>query len=196
MLKDGSVRAWGANKDGQLGDGTTVDRDRPVPVQGIRTAVSIAAGYSQFSAAALADGTVMTWGNNGAGSLGRPPWYGDDHSPHPIPTLVPGVRGARAVVAGNGQVLALTEAGTVISWGYNAHGQLGQGDSSGQSPKVIAGLTGVHAVFAALETSYAVLDDGRIMVWGAVREWNRPGKGSREVSWSPIPLKIDGLGNP
>ena len=195
LLNDGSIRAWGSNTSGQLGDGTTVDRDRPVPVLGIRNARAICAN-SLFSTALLADGTVMAWGNNQGGTLGRPPWAGDDE-PHPVPALVPGVRGVRALVAGAGHSLALTEAGTVVSWGYNGHGQLGQGSTgsnSGLPAKAIAGLAGVRAVFTSGWTGYAILDDGRISVWGDVREFNRPG-GRSEISPSPILLKVDGLEN-
>lgn len=197
LLKDGTIRAWGANKDGELGDGTVVDRATPVEVQGIRTAVAISASNS-FSVAALADGTVMLWGRNTIGSLGRQRRLGDD-LPHPVPEQVPGVAGVRAVAAGNGCVLALTKAGTGVSWGWDASGDTGQGfNASGNFPRpvgVIKGLAGAHAV-AAGSSSFAVLEDGRIMTWGSVREWDRPGGWARTISPAPILLKIDGLNNP
>jgi alpha-tubulin suppressor-like RCC1 family protein len=48
LLVDGTVRAWGLNSSGQLGDGTTIDRHRPSPVLGLTgiTAVSAGSGYS------------------------------------------------------------------------------------------------------------------------------------------------------
>ena len=54
LLKDGTVRAWGWNRFGQVGDGTAVDRNTPTVVQGVRNAVAIAAGY-EFSVAVLSD---------------------------------------------------------------------------------------------------------------------------------------------
>ncbi len=62
LLDDGAARAWGENILGQVGDGTTTNRDTPVLVQGVRNAVAITAAVGDFSAALLADGTVMTWG--------------------------------------------------------------------------------------------------------------------------------------
>ncbi len=76
LLKDGTVRAWGENRWGQVGDGTTTNRDRPVPVLGVQNAVAIAAGWLGCSAALLADGRVMTWGTTTNGVLGRAPWGG------------------------------------------------------------------------------------------------------------------------
>lgn len=87
LLKDGTIQAWGENRWGELGDGTTTNGDRPVPVQGVRNAVAMATGGDEFSAASLADGTVMTWGNTANGALGRAPWVGIS-APGPILALV------------------------------------------------------------------------------------------------------------
>ena len=69
VLSDGTVRAWGWNGNGQLGDGTTVDRLTPVPVPGLTQVRSIAGGM-YHSAAVSMDGTVRAWGWNGVGQLG------------------------------------------------------------------------------------------------------------------------------
>lgn len=195
LLKDGTLRAWGSNSSGELGDGTTAARDRPVPVTGIRTAVAIVAG-DRFSVALLADGTVMTWGS--AMALGRPPFNTDMSMPRPMPAPVPGVQGIRAIAAGLAHVAALTNAGSVVTWGFGGHGQLGQGIIGGNSahpPKAIAGLAGVRAIFAANENTFAVLNDGRIAVAGWVREFDRPG-GRSPNAISPILLRVEGLENP
>jgi hypothetical protein len=44
LLKDGTVRAWGQNRYGQIGDGTSTNRDTPTTVPGVRNVVAIAAG--------------------------------------------------------------------------------------------------------------------------------------------------------
>lgn len=69
LLSDGTLRSWGENTNGQLGDGTTTNSSTPVVVSGISTATQIAAGYNHCIAL-LSDGTVKAWGYNGAGQLG------------------------------------------------------------------------------------------------------------------------------
>src|SRR5690348_14776747 len=76
----GPVVSWGHNPHGQLGDGTTADRFAPVTVCAVgQTApcpgqltnvVQVVAGDDDISGALLADGTVVTWGNNERGALG------------------------------------------------------------------------------------------------------------------------------
>jgi len=197
LLADGTVRAWGENRWGSLGDGTTTNRDRPVVVQGVRNAVAIAASGSGCSVALLADGTVMTWGNSGVGALGRPPW-GDNAAPSVTPALVPGVKGIRAIATGHAHVLALTGAGTVISWGNDTFGSLGRGNNQTNEPAPIPSLAGVQSVAAFDATSFAVLASGRIMTWGTVRPWTRPpDEGARaNASRKPILLWLDGLDQP
>ena len=44
ILKDGSVWAWGLNNDGQLGDGTTINRPTPVLISGLTGVAGLSAG--------------------------------------------------------------------------------------------------------------------------------------------------------
>src|SRR5262249_1999646 len=69
---DGTVLAWGANRFGQIGDGTTTQRNSPVQVSGLGTGSQvIAVAGGGFHALALkSDGTALAWGNNGNGQLG------------------------------------------------------------------------------------------------------------------------------
>jgi len=196
LLKDGTMRAWGGNKYGQVGDGTTVDRPTPVLVPGIGKAIAIAA--RSYSVAVLEDGGVLTWGDNMSGNLGRP--WKNDGTPAPVPGFVPGVADGRAVAAGN-HVLILTQAGTVVSWGYNGYGNLGYGGTTyGFVARTVRGLTGVHSVTVHANASLAVLDDGRIVGWGGGHghPWISLRGGSTDVRGSgptPILLNVDGLDN-
>lgn len=65
----GQVVTWGANGSGQLGDGTTTRRLRPVPVQGVTSAVSIALG-DLHAAAVTNTGDIRVWGEGERGRLG------------------------------------------------------------------------------------------------------------------------------
>jgi alpha-tubulin suppressor-like RCC1 family protein len=65
----GLVRCWGENTDGQLGDGTTVQKSVPTLAEGVAGATAIGCGR-QHSCAVIEDGTVMCWGSNRRGQLG------------------------------------------------------------------------------------------------------------------------------
>ena len=72
ILDDGSVSCWGYNSNGQLGDGTTTNRNTPTQTSSLgtdRTAIAITAG-SDHTCAILDDGSVSCWGYNGYGRLG------------------------------------------------------------------------------------------------------------------------------
>jgi alpha-tubulin suppressor-like RCC1 family protein len=185
LLNDGSVRAWGANSMGQVGDGTTADRDRPVAAQGVRNAVAIAAG-GRASLAILSDGSVMAWGSQ-------------DNSlkPRPVPTVVTGARRIRSVAAGGGHAVAITEIGEVMTWGVNEVYDLGRGRDATSVPALVKGITDAQSVAARERTSVVVLASGRIMTWGVVREWTRPEPVmSPTASPFPILLWLDGLEQP
>ncbi len=192
LLEDGTVRAWGENRSGQIGDGTTIRRDAPVPVQGVRNAVAIAAGTGDLSAALLTDGTVMTWGGTDEGGLGRGPF----DEPSPSPALVPGVRGVRAIAVGQSHMVALTDTGSVVTWGSNGFGSLGRPKDE-HLPGVVPSVANAQSICASGTTSVAVLASGRIMTWGGeVRPWNRPEGSEVTISRSPILFWLDGLDLP
>lgn len=180
LLKDGTIRAWGENRWGQLGDGTTVNRPAPVAVTGVSNAVAIVAGPN-LSGALLADGTVLTWGFGTAG-LGRKGFKPD--GAHPVPEVVPGVARIRALAACGTHMLALTSAGTIVSWGADHVGEIGH---RGALPAPVPGLEGVRSVSADTTRSVATLADGTIMVWGKVPKAN---------TGVPMPLAVSGLKNP
>lgn len=184
LLGDGTVRAWGDNARGQLGDGTTINRDRPVVVKGVTNAVAIAAG-SSFSLAVRADGTVMEWG----GGIQT----GDARTRH-TPALVVGARGVRSAVAGLWNVAAITQTGDVMTWGESAHFETGRGVQGSLPPGLVKGPIGARSLASATNQTIVVTESGRIWTWGHVRPWTRPGGGG--YAQSPILLWIDGLDQP
>lgn len=183
LLQDGTVLGWGFNRFGQVGDGTTTNRDRPTEVAGVRNAVAISAGWD-FSVALLADGTVMDWG----ATYGNP-------APRPTARAVTGARGIRALAAGGSHVAAITNTGGVMTWGVNGHYETGQSGNP-LVPGLIKELQGVKSLAAADGTNIVVLESGRMMTWGEVRPWTRPGNGQADLSPFPILLWLDGLDQP
>lgn len=69
LKNDGTIWAWGSNKSGKLGDGTTTDRYTPVQVSGMTGVTAISGGWDH-SVVLKNDGTVWAWGSNGNGQLG------------------------------------------------------------------------------------------------------------------------------
>lgn len=59
--RDGRVYSWGCNNFGQIGDGTTIDRDHPVPVTGLTDVVALVTNSAEVYALA-SSGTVSVWG--------------------------------------------------------------------------------------------------------------------------------------
>ena len=83
LLSDGTVRAWGWNRYGQLGDGSSRDSVLPVPVSGLAGVAAVAAG-SEFGLALKRDGTVWAWGDNWNCQLGLGTKSPAEPWPHPV----------------------------------------------------------------------------------------------------------------
>lgn len=128
--KDGSVWAWGENTYGQIGDGTTSNRNIPALVSGLTNIVNVAAGGGH-SLAIKNDGTVWAWGNNQNGQLGD-----GTNTNRLTPVQVSGLSDVMAVAAGMNHSLALKSDGTVWAWGDNSCGQLGDGTTVSKNSPV------------------------------------------------------------
>ena len=173
LKSDGTVLTWGQNVNGQLGDGTTIQHSTPVPVTGLGPGsgvVAIAVGAT--SAYALkSDGTVLAWGNNSNGNLGDGTTT-QRLTPVQVSGLGPG-SGVVAIVSGtnSNHALALKSDGSVVAWGSNFGGQLGDGTTSQRtSPTAVSGLgpgSGVVAVAAGASHSVALLSNGAVLAWGS-----------------------------
>jgi alpha-tubulin suppressor-like RCC1 family protein len=100
-----------------LGDGTSVDRNRPVLVQMLEPdAVRLGA----FHACALESETVRCWGSNVSGQLAT-----GDLLARSVPNAVVGLDRVEALAAGSLHT-CVVRAGAVLCWGGNGEGQLGR----------------------------------------------------------------------
>ena len=142
LLDDGTVMAFGYNSNGQLGDGSTTTQLTLVRVNlGDNKAQAIAAG-AHHSLVLLDDGTVMAFGYNFSGQLG------DGSTTNRLtPVRVNlGSNKAQAIAAGYYHSLILLDDGTVMAFGYNAHGELGDGSTTNRLTPVRANLGGKTAL--------------------------------------------------
>lgn len=164
---DGTLWTWGLNFKGKLGLGDTTDRSSPTQV-GTLTTWSMVSSGDESSIALKTDGTIWTWGINSYGELG----LGDSglgterSSPVQVGTLTDWA----FVCAGWDHMLAVKTNGTLWSWGYNWHGQLGLGDSgvgTGRSSPVQVGtLTDWSTVYIGKASSFALKTDRTLWAWG------------------------------
>ncbi len=126
-VSSGTLMCWGNDQNAELGDGKqNTQSQTPVTVNvASKTITQVTAGYSHTCALA-SDGTVYCWGQNDWGQCGT---VGDGGNGDVLaPTQVQGLTGkALEVEAGTNHTCALIEGGSVMCWGANDRGQLGQG---------------------------------------------------------------------
>ena len=172
ILDDGTLKCWGVNNYGQLGIGSTVQKDTPQLVDiGIgRTAVSVSAG-DQHTCAILDDGSLKCWGSNSHGQIGvdSTNW----NFAYSTPELVDlGVgRTALSVSTGGYHTCAVLDDYSLKCWGKNDYGQTaGSGTQTEreESPIVVNLGTGRTAlsVSTGLHHTCVVLDDNSLKCWG------------------------------
>src|SRR5271155_5703449 len=108
----------------------------------------------------------MAWGDNGNGQLGDESVIVGAISD--VPVEVTGLSGVSAIAAGAEHSLALLSNGTVMAWGWNNSGQLGNGSNEPNSgvPVEVSELSGVSAITAGNEYSLALLSNTTMMAWG------------------------------
>ena len=196
---DGTVLAWGNNQSGQLGDGNApTDHATSAAVHGLGPGsgvVDVAAGAS-FGMVRKADGSVWEWGNGTSGQLGN--GRNDKQS---APTVVKGLgagSGVVAIAAGSSFSVALKSDGTVLAWGHNKSGQLGDGHTGMDRavPAAVRGLgagSGVVGIAAGDSFSLAVKRDGTVLTWGN-NQSGQLGDGSAPTDHA-MPIRAVGLGS-
>lgn len=142
LTGDGRLYGWGANGSGQLGDGTSTDKNVPVAhsmsgaLQG-KKVIKIAGGLNHVIAL-TEDGLLVGWGSNKRGQLGS-----GVYSPVeliPVPVVQSGVLAGEEIdkiLCGNECTLLLTKTGKILGMGNNAEGVLANDDAKDRSEPVL-----------------------------------------------------------
>jgi alpha-tubulin suppressor-like RCC1 family protein len=195
LASNGRVYSWGANVRGELGDGTTTNRNQPVAVD--LSALPADVHVTQLAAGDLnayalgSDGHVYAWGLGNDGEIGNGS-TSDQHSPVAVTMsgLPAGVTFTQ-IASGAVTAYALGTDGRLYSWGYGLQGQLGNGGTAQQdTPAAIsAGAipVGVKITQAAggQESGYALGDDGNVYAWGD-NQFGDLGDGSTTAATVPV----------
>ena len=204
---DGNAYAWGFNNYGQLGDGTTSNRNTPVIVKkpaGVSadfTYVQVSAG-TDHSLAVGSDGYAYAWGNNNNGQLGN---NTTSFSSVPVRVCDPSTgsnvdTGLKAIQVSAGRLfsLAIDQDGNTWAWGNNDNGQLGNGNTRGTNTPQSVLLDPKHAstvlktvqVSAGDFHSLAIDQDGNTWAWGR-NDYGQLGNGKTSgTNANPTPSSV------
>ncbi len=150
---DGRIRCAGANADGQLGDGTQVDRAAATTIASLTGVQEIAAGDGH-TCVVVAPGAVHCWGRNDRGQLGD-----GTMTRRSAPTPV-AVMDAVHIAAGSAHTCVTRMAGSVSCWG----------EGFGASPMIVAGVADAAQIAAGRCHSCVVSTTGRLSCWGCNTE--------------------------
>jgi len=209
---DGNLYAWGANDNGELGDGSGQSvNDSPVKVL-LPAGVSpdAVAGGTDDGYAIGSDGNLYAWGWNGQGELG----IGNNTGPDACPLDGPGQSGptgpcsttpvkvdlpvgvtptaiATSGLPQPGAAYAIGSDGKLYAWG-NGQGELGDGnENESDAPVVVplpAGVTPT-AIAGGGDNGYAIGSDGNLYAWG-FNAWGELGNGTNGTTASDTPTKV------
>jgi alpha-tubulin suppressor-like RCC1 family protein len=177
LQANGDMTCWGRNGDGQLGDGTTIDKVSPVPVSATSGthATAIEAG-GVHTCALYGAGTVTCWGDNNWGQLGLDPNTFRTLTAPSGTLSLPGGHPTKAVelAVGDSHTCVLLGDGGAACWGYNGVGALGDGTTTTRfTPANVSAQPGVlliRSLSSGFSHTCGLLGDGKLSCWG--QNWN------------------------
>jgi alpha-tubulin suppressor-like RCC1 family protein len=179
LKSDGTLWACGFNREGELGDGTTIDRHTPVQIMnGVQ---AIAVGL-QHSLILKSNGTLWACGYNHGGELG-------DGTTIQRNTPVQVMSGVQAIAAGGQHSLILKTDSTLWACGNNSFGQLGDGTTIQQNTPVQV-MSGVRAIAAGGGYTFILKSNGSLFACGSNFR-GELGDGTNVNRYTPVQIMSD-----
>ena len=184
LIDDGTVRCWGDNSRGELGDGTFTNRLVPVTVAGLSSNVhQIATGGLHICA--IVDAGIQCWGQSSNGELGN-----GSTVDNPVPQTVLNISsGVQAIALSSNSSCAIVN-GAVLCWGLNNNGQLGNGGppANPQTVEVASEIkSGAKSITGGSGDTFCAIIDGGAKCWG-VGTSGQLGNGSTTNSFDVVPV--------
>jgi alpha-tubulin suppressor-like RCC1 family protein len=169
---------WGDNGNGQLGDGTVVDRHAPVLAAAGASYMSVAAG-ALHTCALTGAGLAFCWGWGGQGQLGHGAFTSS-----PTPVAVSGGAIYNTLSSSENHTCGTTQAGLAFCWGSGFDAQLGDGRLSASATPVSVVVPPVREIAPGELHTCALGNNNAVYCWGA-RNFGALGDGVAAVRPSP-----------
>jgi alpha-tubulin suppressor-like RCC1 family protein len=187
LKTDRTIECWGANEDGQLGNGSSNDSALPVPVVNIDDALAVSVGGRHACAIREDQGrnTAWCWGGGWVGQLGN---LNSDNSDTPVP--VHEMESVTAISAGWYYTCALKDGGALWCWGENDFRQLGPDASSSESSRPVrVPAVAFDRISAGSAHACGRTPAGEVQCWGA-NDYAQLGDGKADARATLRPVKI------
>ncbi len=190
VVQSASVRCWGDNRVGQIGNGSDSQPativDTPTAVSGLIDVASIALGDAHACAVRQRIGTVWCWGDNQYSQIGNNAQ--GPQTQQSLPQQVNTLRDVVQISAGNNHTCARRDNGSVWCWGDNRVGQTAQTQPVAfPRPVEVALPLPATAVTAGGDSTCAITTDGSVWCWGDNRQ-RQLSLAAGEVITTPLQL--------
>jgi alpha-tubulin suppressor-like RCC1 family protein len=192
ITSGGSLKCWGANARGQLGNDSTADSSIPVDVSGLTGEIYAVAAGGEHTCAVTTSGDIACWGSNDRGQLGD-----GGTTDSAVPVWISGETEVwKNVAAGTAHTCALSPGGGMHCWGTNELGQLGDGKGvkSRSVPEDVVGLQeGAASLSASGDHTCVLMATTGVRCWGN-NQYGQLGDGTNTNRFVPVDLLALGRG--